>query len=508
MKISSLKKMAFIYILSPLLMFVLTHLNWWCSLLSASLILAVAYYQYLYMNIRETEDVFCISKKQCLIILAISIFWVGFSGIGGLLGQSSDYDVRNALYFNLIHNSWPVYYSQKVVMTYYFGFWLIPAFITKILGFFISNDNALFIVGLQILQLYSILGIYIFFCLIFSYIKPKNKKQIALCLLLPIFFSGLDLIGFYMITWGNVKLAYVIYKGQAPDYIILSSLVTHIEHWSYPLQYSSLTTCLFWVFNQTIITWIAVLLFMIDRDPKQYGILFVSTFFCGPFPSVGLGLFMLSLLGCDFVRNVIKKDIKSTILNAWSKQNGLMIPLLILIFLFFSSQHDSDFRQIRQVNPFVWFWFVSLEALLYVALILKRNIKDPIFITMIISLLCICLIMVATDFDFGARASLPAVLVLMLYVLKGLVGKDLYLEVKILLGILLIIGAATPIVEFNRPIAKAIHTKRIINLVPYSLGPRNVSEKADSAFFYRYLAKQPNLKELENKNRKIINPVY
>lgn len=50
----------------------------------------------------------------------------------GLFYQNSDWGYRNAIYRDLITNSWPVYYPQKdTALVYYIGHWLVPAALTK-----------------------------------------------------------------------------------------------------------------------------------------------------------------------------------------------------------------------------------------------------------------------------------------------------------------------------------------------------------------------------------------
>ena len=60
-----------------------------------------------------------------------------------------------------------------------------------------------------------------------------------------IFFSGLDIIGCFIQEWNFQSFASIL----------------HLEWWLEGFQFSSNTTCLFWVYNQAVPAWIATLLF-------------------------------------------------------------------------------------------------------------------------------------------------------------------------------------------------------------------------------------------------------
>lgn len=60
------------------------------------------------------------------------LLWGYLGGQTGFFYQNSDWGYRNAIYRDLITNSWPVYYPQKdTALVYYIGHWLVPAALTK-----------------------------------------------------------------------------------------------------------------------------------------------------------------------------------------------------------------------------------------------------------------------------------------------------------------------------------------------------------------------------------------
>ena len=128
--------------------------------------------------------------------MLFSLFWCYFAGIGGLWYQSSDHDLRNAIFRDLINHNWPVYYqTADVAMVYYMGYWL-PAAITAKIFLFISQ-NFSFIAGNIFLLLYSTFGVLLVFFHILRAVKIKNFIKVIIVILMFIFFSGMDIIGIF-----------------------------------------------------------------------------------------------------------------------------------------------------------------------------------------------------------------------------------------------------------------------------------------------------------------------
>ena len=69
------------------------------------------------------------------------------------------------------------------------------------------------------------------------YLRADTGKKQGIGLLFLIFFSGMDILG-------------ALYSSRLPDLLAYDAM--HLEWWTNDFQFSSLTTCLFWVFNQTV----------------------------------------------------------------------------------------------------------------------------------------------------------------------------------------------------------------------------------------------------------------
>ncbi len=68
---------------------------------------------------------------RLVLLLALGWLWVQSIGLGGVVAQSGDCTVRNAIYAALVRDSWPLS-VQGEAFIYYLGFWLPPALAAKL----------------------------------------------------------------------------------------------------------------------------------------------------------------------------------------------------------------------------------------------------------------------------------------------------------------------------------------------------------------------------------------
>mgnify|MGYP000190543062 CR=1 FL=1 len=100
----------------------------------------------------------------------------------------------------------------------------------------------------------------------------------------------------------------------------------HLEWWTNDFQFSSLTTCLFWVFNQTVGAWLATVCFLQEKDCRNYLLLGTACLMCGPFPFVGLVIFMVA-------RGIVllAQRQKGVLQSAFSPANMLVLVVVLSI---------------------------------------------------------------------------------------------------------------------------------------------------------------------------------
>lgn len=262
---------AHIYLLLPILIFSIGWCKWYIGVLMSCVIAAGAYLSIRkYMSSRSVERTyFSVNRRTlwtCLAVVIIIALWVVLSGIGGYVWQNDDHLYRNTLFNVLVKEDWPVVRSMEIDgsvrergLVYYIGFWLPAGLIGKLFG-----QEA----GYAFQCVWAIVGIIIFYSMICYW-----RKKVSLWpLLIFVFFSGLDIIG-------------TLCNG---DSIMSLWGVGHLERWPAIYQYSSMTTQLFWVFNQSIPVWIACGLLFLRPHPQNCILIWSSVMLTSTLPFIGL----------------------------------------------------------------------------------------------------------------------------------------------------------------------------------------------------------------------------
>lgn len=243
--------MAYIYLAFPMIIFLLG----WCRPMIGIPLAGVCIWS-LIQGFRKRENYIeldwklTLTDKWKLVIIAAVIFaWVVLSGIGGYVWQNGDHAWRNRILQILVEYEWPPVSAERG-LTYYIGTWLPAALVGKALDL----DSAY-----TTLFLWVLLGVF----LVYALICVWRRKIVLWPLVILIFFGGMDIIGSNLF---------------AEDAVSIFGF-DHLEWWAprqpYELQYSSNTTQLFWVFNQSVPVWLAVMLLFLDESPKN--ILWVSS---------------------------------------------------------------------------------------------------------------------------------------------------------------------------------------------------------------------------------------
>jgi len=411
-----------------------------------------------------------------LILLAI---WVFLSGQGGFTFQNSDYQCRNAIFHDLIERSWPVVYdyskqnaaaglsiagsSNFAVLTYYIAFWLPGALVGKLFGWYAAN---------AFLYFWSFLGL----AMVTYYLFRTLRRTNILSVLILIFFSGLDVIGYY---WSRRAF-------PAP--------FEHIEWWS-GLQYSSNTTLLFWVFNQTIAIWLAILLIMNLKNSRSLFFLYAMLLLHGPFPFLGMLPIVLWKAYQGFPLDFRKKNeqrinvVRIFFLWFW---NGIRraitfenvcggISVLLIIYGYLSNNISAGTTGLNGLTTNYYF-FIVFECGLYLLFLYIEHGKKPFYWICVGSLLLIPFFRVGVSQDFCMRVSIPALFMIQIMIQQTLLGKSDQkadskippqpgtrqmtgrerMIMRIALAVFLIIGAVVPLEEMSRS-------------VYYTLPPYNVT---------------------------------
>jgi len=405
---------AYLYMLIPIIIFLI---GWLKPLLAVvfSVLLIIGFIN-LMINNYIRDDFLELPTKSVVLTLILILFWIAISGIGGFWFQKWDWHWRNAIFRDLIDYSWPVIYPETGnALIYYFIYFLVPALIGKIAGWTVAN---------VVLYIWTCLGIFLVVCLLCKQLNCKTNTKILIVMLILIFWEGLDIVGWAfadILGYGSMGL------GDGWDWAI--NLTGY--------QYSPNNTLIAWVTNQTIVPWIAMCLFLNNRNIKTYAYLGLCVLPFAPLPFVGLFIIFV----VDAIEQLIEKS-KHNESMLWLKQafsvpNICAMLSIFIVFLFFYSANTAtngntgvggiglyirieDFKILYLITLIV-FWI--LHFLCYSMIVYKENRKSILFWTINISLFLIPLFRVGSSRDFCMRASIPALFILMIYVLEFVLNQ-------------------------------------------------------------------------------------
>lgn len=427
--------LGYLYIVIPIIIFFIGWCNVYTAVLGTGIILVS-----LYFAIKNAPKIWVPEdKKQSFLLIVtalIVLIWVYYSGIGALVFQNTDHYARNGIFEALVQQSWPVISSEKnIILTYYIAFWLPSAVIAKVF----NNIQ----IGYYFQIIWASLGIFLFFYYVLTNLKRKNLFPIILF----IFFSGMDFAG--------------IILTQQKEFLMMP--FAHLEWWFPKYQFSSMTTQLFWVFNQALPAWIITMLILNEKNNKNIIFIYSCMFLHSTLPAIGILPFVIYFClknGKSNIRELFKFDIlKQDILSCLTFQNIVGAAIVTLVSYFYLSNNISgQLVSTTQLSIFEVFFvlliFFSLESGFYLFCIYKDYKSNVLFYMILLCLLIYPFITIGVSDDFCMRATIPALIILYLLIAKmfdNLQIKEFRLR-HYLLIVFLIIGMITPMNEILRTV--------------------------------------------------------
>lgn len=435
---------AYVYITLPILIFCIGWLKWyWAAVCVVPITISL-------FKLIKSGCINCELQisKQGLIKLFLAFmfiaFWVFISGIGGMSYQTSDHEARTAIFRALVEYDWPVRANtSNRSLIYYIGYWLPAAVVGKIFGYQI---------GYWFQAVWAVIGIFFVYYMLCIW----RKKILLWPLFVLFFFSGLDYVGALLLNRGWTSLLDPV----------------HLEWWAIDFQYSSITTQLFWVFNQGVPAWVVTLLILLQE--KKSNVLFIvsTLMLSSTFPFVGLLPFVVYVIlkNVSFRQKQWKNEIINLSKNVLSFQNivgVVVIGIVCLIYLVanVSAGNISGDTMTGGTEEFYDFSATLLKYILFCAvefgvyaLLIARKHRNGFFYISLGTLFICPLIKVGGAHDFCMRASIPALFVLMLLVMDSL--EEYYNNKQrknlLTLSVLLGIGAITPSNEIHRSFINTI----------------------------------------------------
>ena len=471
-------RLAYAYIALPILIFFIG----WCNPVVAvlgSIIILISFY----FTCKNAPEMWIpTNKKQWFLLIllgVIALIWVYSSGIGALVYQNEDHNCRNPIFELLVKNSWPVISSYKenifantstpIVMTYYIGFWMVPALVGKMFNSILAGYYA------QIV--WATIGVFLVFYYVLSFLKNKNIFPAVVFVV----FSGLDIVG-----------ALLFHRYD------LLTLTSHLEWWVTVYDFGSFTTQLFWVFNQALPAWIVTLMLLREKDNKNILFLYSCLLIHATLPSIGLLPIVVYLMlkngnspsrrwfTIDYVKNALK--------SALTLQNTVGAITVFAVSYLYLSQNIAG-GNVTVNSTFLIelvFFFVlcfPVEVGIYLLLIWKYNTRNPLLYIIALCLFLLPSIKVGYSIDFGTRAIIPSLVILYLFVVKtldeGEIKKDKLITFLLIFSLLL--GSMTPIHEFLRTFH---YTRKGVTKIAPKLSVANFFAYVDGNRFLKYVGKK------------------
>lgn len=492
--------LSLLYLCIPYLIFFTGWLRWYFALPGIILIIipVFLYFREAHQTLKSKhhhQQLLRINLKHIIISILLALTLLVISGVGGYGYQNSDWRKHNAIFKDLITRPWPVVYKVndiKSPLVYYIAYYLPAALVGKLGGWFWAN---------QFLFVWTFIGL-ILAMLWFLILILRAHYFIPF---LFAFFSGLDALGLWLINWLNNKPFF-------------SGNWRHIEWWAMIWQYSSHLSLLFWVPNQAVAAWIisAVIIQSILYHPsKRYILFYLSlTLLWSPFITIGVSLYLFG----DFLTE------SGTLLKRISKYisvpNICGFVLMVILSLFYSARFYTRPLPARGnlATGFIFFmqgyskyWprvfgflllFCFLEFGVYGVMIgLSETISDlktkSVFFTTMIYLSLLPFYRYGYNNDLVMRASIPALFILSILLVRTLDNCSIKNYKTIILIIFFLIGSITPLVECRRHINRIYRAETILRMKPstkvqdlWSLHKNVYEKKRGSSFFLQYIGSQ------------------
>ena len=353
-----------------------------------------------------------LSAGTLVFLVAALLGWCVLCGQGGFVCQKGDWCARNALFRDLLTHEWPVMYPQvNGALCYYIGHWLPAAVVGKSVLHVSDSVELAWRIGNVALVLWTFIGVLIVLSLLAVMWKSSSFHEVLSLVVAVLFFGGLDVVG-YLISQG-------LAVASGGDFSWAG--MTHLDNrWARGFEFSSNTTQLSWVFNQCVPGWLATCAVLASRDLRIIGIILAPLVVCAPFPLIGIGLLVV-IVSLPIVRNLkwrFIKEVSSTV-NILGAVGMAFVPMVYL-----SSNGGSGAielcRKWTSATPFWYALFLFLEVGILLMCLDAEDRKNVWCRASCLLLTVLPVIYLGGGRDFGMRATIPSLFVLMIMFMKRL----------------------------------------------------------------------------------------
>lgn len=365
-----------------------------------------------------------IKKKFLLALFVIS--WVAMSGIWGGCYLNSDWVERFAILNDLTVLIWPVNYPNGEYLRAPVGYYVFPALMGKLIYGF---DFAKLMLGVQ-----TAITLFVTFWILWG---RKPIKYLLLALLIYIFFSGMDAVGWI-----------IKYGGLNPT--------QHIEWWAGRMQYSSMSTLMFWAPNHSVFFWLATAILYKYKDNQKllnfFPVIISILIIVSPLAVIGLAFLYVSLM---------LSNIRAYFNFSFLKWGCVSLLIAIGPCVYLLSDLAAVNNRITAEHTWMWEFaryilFVTLEFGVLGYLLYRNGCREVLYWASTIFLIFIPLLPVfGPGNDLAMRATVAPLFIYCIITINILVGKVINID-RATVIIVLIVGAVTPLTEFARALSEPI----------------------------------------------------
>lgn len=331
-----------------------------------------------------------IPGRSLTALAIVSLVWTLIMGVGGVFLQTTDFVAHNTKFYELYAHEWPIIFKEKQSFScYYYGYYLVPAFLSKIM----NHLSVLIIIA------YTWFGIWL--GLIWMYLLLFRSLWLVGLLIMGggiIFSLEIFSLGvFHKSFTYNPLFSLFIQSLYVPNQIISSLLTTGMFLFyirQYRISYYALTLSFYWgVFPAFLLMILFGVIFLHDYLQNKEKIAIKDFLFYYVLPAF---LFLPSFI---FLTSSDKMPVHGFyIFNSLSSLIPYIDILLITLITFWLTRHKNSLNQSDLIPP-----KVIMPAILILAITLTYHI--------------------GIYNDLYLRGSIPLYIILFVNILQRLHGK-------------------------------------------------------------------------------------
>ena len=478
---------AYLYIITPILIFFVTWLRWTVGVPMAA-VLALGFIVLFRTDYLKNKNELSLPVGTLVLIAFAFLLWVWLSGQGGFFYQTWDHHGRNAVFRDLIQYRWPVIYPETGnALVYYLLHWIVPALFGKAFGWLAGNIA---------LALWTYLGVMISFLLIVYLCRGYQRRQLWIVCAVFIAWSGLNVLGMLVSQSLQICTSGFLFDEGWLDFTRNGFDCSYL--------YRSNFDALSQVFNQAVVPWITVPLLLENRKVRNFAFIGLYVLPYAPIPFIGFLPFFFVMAFPWYRGELHRRNYRGILTETFSIPNCTAAVTIFVTFFFYFRCNlaggtiglfvPPEAFDIPRVLTLLLFYFIEFGA---VAFLIYPNYKrDALFYTVLISLIVIPLFRIGNGRDFCMNASFAALFTLMIFTAQALLDHPRPWLRLFALVAALTLAAATPAANIARRTANMIIDRSfpVVADRVKTFGDKNIGDECPDTDLENFLVPDPETK--------------